>query len=226
MSTNKGNSILTFESATPVAGTIVVIEKRTLIRECLSRCLVNETGCPIAAFPDIESWQEVSADHHPLLFVVSIIGTSKNDASSDDVVRRLEPSKNGAPIVILSDTDDVKEVTDSLRHGVRGHIPTATGLDVAVKAIQLVLAGGVYAPASQFWTAQRPLPIVGSGEKQETFTERQFAVLDAVRHGKANKVIARELNISENTVKVHVRNVMKKLGAKNRMEAAILASYS
>ena len=50
-------------------------------------------------------------------------------------------------------------------------------------------------------------------------------MLDAVRHGKANKVIARELNISENTVKVRVRNVMRKLGAKNRMEAALLASY-
>jgi len=202
--------------------TIVLIESRSLLRECLSRCLLNEIGYPIAAFHNVESWQEVSQQHHPLLFVISIIGTSKKDMHIDEVIRRLEPSKN-APIVILSDTDDVKEVAESFRHGVRGHIPTATGLDVAVKAIQLVLAGGVYAPASHFWTTQPRFPLFCFGEKQEIFTERQFAVLDAVRHGKANKVIARELQISENTVKVHLRNVMRKLGAKNRMEAAILS---
>jgi DNA-binding NarL/FixJ family response regulator len=216
MSTERSNSMSLFEG-----DTIVLIENRSLLRECLSRCLLNEIGYPIAAFQDAESWQEVSQQHHPLLFVISIIGTSKKDMHLDEVIRRLEPSKN-APIVVLSDTDDVKEVAESFRHGVRGHIPTATGLDVAVKAIQLVLAGGVYAPASHFWTIQ-PRFLVGFSEKQGIFTERQFAVLDAVRHGKANKVIARELQISENTVKVHLRNVMRKLGAKNRMEAAILS---
>ena len=54
-------------------------------------------------------------------------------------------------------------------------------------------------------------------------TERQNAVVDAVRQGKANKVIAHELNISESTVKVHLHNVMKKLRVKNRTAVAIKA---
>jgi DNA-binding NarL/FixJ family response regulator len=56
------------------------------------------------------------------------------------------------------------------------------------------------------------------------FTARQAAVIEALRRGKANKIIAYELNLRESTVKVHVRNIMKKLHATNRTEVAYLAS--
>jgi DNA-binding NarL/FixJ family response regulator len=56
------------------------------------------------------------------------------------------------------------------------------------------------------------------------FTARQAAVIDALRRGKANKIIAYELNMRESTVKVHVRNIMKKLNAKNRTEVAYRAN--
>jgi DNA-binding NarL/FixJ family response regulator len=56
------------------------------------------------------------------------------------------------------------------------------------------------------------------------FTRRQVAVIDALRKGKANKIIAYELNMCESTVKVHVRNIMKKLNARNRTEVAYLAN--
>jgi DNA-binding NarL/FixJ family response regulator len=54
------------------------------------------------------------------------------------------------------------------------------------------------------------------------FTSKQMAVSEALRRGKANKIIAYELNMCESTVKVHVRNVMKKLRAKSRAEAAYI----
>ena len=58
----------------------------------------------------------------------------------------------------------------------------------------------------------------------DIFTTRQAAVVEAVRQGKANKIIAYELNMRESTVKVHVRNIMKKLKAGNRTEVAYIAS--
>jgi len=59
---------------------------------------------------------------------------------------------------------------------------------------------------------------------KDLFTARQAAVLRALRQGKANKQIAYELNMREGTVKVHIRNIMRKLKAKNRTEVAVLAS--
>jgi DNA-binding NarL/FixJ family response regulator len=56
------------------------------------------------------------------------------------------------------------------------------------------------------------------------FTARQAAVVEALRRGKANKIIAYELKMRESTVKVHVRNIMKKLHATNRTEVAFMAN--
>ena len=64
--------------------------------------------------------------------------------------------------------------------------------------------------------------VTSLGLTVERVEERQEAVVEALRQGKANKIIAYELNMQESTVKVHVRNIMKKLNAKNRTEVAYL----
>ena len=61
-------------------------------------------------------------------------------------------------------------------------------------------------------------------EQPPAFTPRQAAVVEAIARGKANKLIARELDMCESTVKVHVRRIMKKLGARNRTEVALIAN--
>ncbi|MBS7739701.1 MAG: response regulator transcription factor [Chelatococcus sp.] len=63
---------------------------------------------------------------------------------------------------------------------------------------------------------------VSKNNGNSLFTVRQAAVVGALRQGKANKRIAYELNMQESTVKVHVRNIMRKLKAKNRTEVAVL----
>jgi DNA-binding NarL/FixJ family response regulator len=86
-------------------------------------------------------------------------------------------------------------------------------LKVVSEAIRLVQAGGMYIPASSLLAAQRPNEVRGaeSNSRLSGLTNRQLAVLEAVRRGKANKIIAYELNMCESTVKVHLRNIMKKL---------------
>jgi DNA-binding NarL/FixJ family response regulator len=66
------------------------------------------------------------------------------------------------------------------------------------------------------------LPATAENSRKSMFTVRQLTVIESLRQGKSNKVIAYELNMCESTVKVHVRHIMKKLGAKNRTEVAFL----
>jgi DNA-binding NarL/FixJ family response regulator len=126
----------------------------------------------------------------------------------------------------LSDEEDPGQVIAALDKGVRGYIPTSLALSVAVEAMHLVRAGGTYIPASSLLSCRRtletkpPADDAGGG----VFTSRQTAVLRALREGKANKLIAYELNMRESTVKVHVRNIMKKLKARNRTEVAFKTS--
>ena len=114
----------------------------------------------------------------------------------------------------------------ALKAGVRGYIPTSTPLPIAMEAMRLVSAGGTYIPAECVLAASttaiwQPTSHISN---QNPFTTRQLQVVEALRRGKANKLIAYELNMCESTVKVHVRQIMKKLNARNRTEAAFKAS--
>ena len=105
-----------------------------------------------------------------------------------------------------------------------GYIPTNLSLDVAIEAMQFVRAGGIFVPASSIMSGHnRPSDGSLPGAKERfggIFTTRQAAVVKALREGKANKRIAHELDMRESTVKVHVRNIMRKLNARNRTEVA------
>jgi DNA-binding NarL/FixJ family response regulator len=92
-------------------------------------------------------------------------------------------------------------------------------------AIDLVRAGGTFVPASSLIAAHHAPETQADVQKSNgLFTTRQAAVIDALRQGKQNKIIAYELKMRESTVKVHVRNIMKKLNATNRTQVAYLVT--
>jgi DNA-binding NarL/FixJ family response regulator len=203
------------------ASTVVLIEKRALIRDCLSRCISADFGAPVMSFPTIDSLEEASAGLQPALIIVSACEGSNDRIEA--ALHRLSRADYRAPIVVLSDAEDIDEVAGALRSGASGHVPTGTAFDVAVEAMRLVIAGGIFVPGDVLLKARRQNRTTDSNARQVSFTARQNAVLDALRQGKTNKLIAYELNMSESTVKVHVRNIMRKLDARNRTEVAVRA---
>jgi DNA-binding NarL/FixJ family response regulator len=116
-----------------------------------------------------------------------------------------------------------------LAHGVRGYIPTSVECEVLIAALRLINAGGTFVPAGVLRSA---------ATKQDTrfengrrgglhaldLTPRELSVIDLLREGKPNKLIAAQLEMQESTVKVHVRNILKKLNAVNRTQAASVAN--
>jgi DNA-binding NarL/FixJ family response regulator len=208
------------ECLTGANNLIVVIENRALIRECLARCLSVDFGCSVDSFPDVESWSSASSKLEPSLIIVSALHCFEWNKAIGEL-KRLE---NSVPVVVLSDADDLEHIAENIRQGARGHIPTHMTLPVAIEAMRFVQGGGVFVPADGVLSARRSPPETPVTENRAiTFTRRQSAVLDALRQGKPNKLIAFELNMSESTVKVHVHNIMKKVQAKNRTEVAIRA---
>ncbi len=204
---------------------IVIIEKRTLVRECLAYCIGNNFSCPIVTFPDIKSWRKASSNIRASLVILSIDNISDGSERwrrNDEVLSQVRCPEDDTPVVVLSDSESVEDVIGSLEHGARGYVPTGMALDVTIEALRLVIMGAVFAPADSLLTRQRTAAKFNSKCEQQTeLTSRETAVADALRQGKANKLIADELNISQSTVKVHVRNIMKKLSAKNRTEVAV-----
>jgi DNA-binding NarL/FixJ family response regulator len=129
------------------------------------------------------------------------------------------------PLVILSVFDSPESILEAFENGVTGYIPTATtSVKLAVEIIRLIRAGGTFVPESTLLLREpnqrgAALPAIGIGE----LTARQMQVLDRLRLGKANKIIAYELGVSESTIKVEIHNIMKKMKATNRIEVACLA---
>ncbi|MCB1519304.1 MAG: response regulator transcription factor [Hyphomicrobiaceae bacterium] len=178
----------------------------------------------VVTYPTVDRWLG-SKDYENTSIVVYSIGRKLTDAAIEEEIALLTHSTEDIPMALLSDDEDLDDIVEALDHGARGYITTSLPLKIAVEALRLVQAGGVYVPASGLMAAKRA-PDEASPQRfyNGIFTARQAAVVEALRRGKANKIIAYELNMRESTVKVHVRSIMKKLKAKNRTEVAFLAN--
>ncbi|MCP4615007.1 MAG: response regulator transcription factor [Bradyrhizobium sp.] len=199
---------------------IAVIYRRTVFRDCLAQCLQTAyVDHDIFSFPDINEWLASGKQGALDAAVVIIVIDAINESSAADL-EILETNAIANPVVIVSDTDDLNHIIRVLKSGVRGYIPTSLSFNVAVEALRLVKAGGVFIPASSIVPdGNEPVLVKNSA----LLTERQMEVVESIRHGKANKQIAYELKMSEHTVKVHLRHIMRKLKARNRTEVAVLS---
>jgi DNA-binding NarL/FixJ family response regulator len=199
---------------------IVVIHRRDFFRDCFVRCLRVAYGDrPIGSFASIAQWCAAPATSGTSVAVVIVIIEAGEDASisSREFIERTE---GRIPVIIVSDVDDLDHIVDALKRGARGYIPSSLPFNIAIEAVRLVEAGGVFVPASSL--VERDRPAVAS-KGTVALTERQMMVLEEIRHGKANKQIAYALKMSEHTVKLHLRHIMRKLNARNRTEVAVLS---
>lgn len=215
---------------------LVIIEPLTLTRTCIVSILRRElTGFEIVEMSTTDNLGLMSGQHVRLV-ALNIGDKSIVDPSVEDDLALLEDFHPNASIALLSNRDDEASALAAMHRGVRGFFPTSIPVELAVAGLRLVLAGGVY----------RPLPIIGhngtpSAEQSETlsmvpatdltkdameksiidFTPREQHVLAALELGLPNKLIAAKLNLSENTVKMHIQHIMRKCSARNRTEAVL-----
>jgi DNA-binding NarL/FixJ family response regulator len=205
---------------------IIYIERRTLIRECLTSCLArcyeHEVVVPFASIGDCSE-----AGVHPDTVMLILYGLDRapdEHADLDEDLNQLARVFPSAPVVLLSDSDSDVHVLRAIKGGVRGFISTDSTLDVAVGATHVVGAGGSFAPESclSALRTERRDDLALGPRPSDQFTPRQIDVLKRLRQGKANRVIAHELEISESRVKAHIRNLMQKLNATNRTQVAFL----
>jgi DNA-binding NarL/FixJ family response regulator len=128
-----------------------------------------------------------------------------------------------APILVAAECDDPERAHAILRAGAKGFLPMSHSLKLLVGALERVRAGGSYIPlalseASAKAPEQTPVGPLG------VLTRRQRDVLALISVGKSNKLIADALNMSESTVKAHVKQIIRRLNVANRTQAALLAT--
>jgi DNA-binding NarL/FixJ family response regulator len=135
------------------------------------------------------------------------------------------------PVVILSANEDPAVVVKALDEGAMGFIPKTSSNALLLGALKLVISGGVYVPQQVLMrdTASRPGPALPDGASRRSATDlgltpRQADVLALLLQGKPTKLICRELDLAEGTVKVHIAAILRVLGVSNRTQAVLTAS--
>ena len=207
---------------------VLVVDSTMLTRECLLQMLATrEDRLHVRAAASAAEATIGKAD----LVLLNIKSTPVDDKSVRAQLTDIRIRFGRVPVIVITDLDEGELAAEAFRNDVRGYIPTSMSGDFVLAAVDLVLAGGVALPEPLLArcigipTAEPQPPCEEETAECDDcpyLTSRETDVLARLRKGKPNKIIAYELNISESTVKVHVRNIMKKMRATNRTQVAVL----
>ena len=175
-------------------------------------------------------------------FSLVLLDLELGDASGFDVLDEFRAAYPALPVVVMSASERGGDVVRAIDQGAMGFVPKRTNTEMLVQALKLVMAGGIYVPSV---SASPPLngelvgkneggklprpqapamgtePITATNLEGLALTPRQADVLALLLRGMPNKIIARELGVTPETVKDHVAAVLKVLGVNSRTQAVL-----
>lgn len=214
----------------------IVIGKSGLIREGVSRILLTANSRTLASVSSIEELSSKKISKSPLLFLFV-----HTDNDSDVTIEQIELLKKSAPaarIAIIADRCRLDEQLLAFRAGVNGYFVNVTACDVFIKSIELIMMGETIFPpefVSHALNGGAAGARLGSVQPQSDqaivlaagktiaphLSPRERSILHCLIEGASNKSIARQMDIAEATVKVHVKAILRKIRVQNRTQAAI-----
>lgn len=171
-------------------------------------------------------------DGHFDLTLLSIGGTPAAAPEVQGLITGFTTQAENRPVAVLADDEDAVNVIAAVRAGARGYISQRIEPGIMFRALKFIAAGGVFFPPecllslgalADAGVASANRLDASPASLSAALTSRQSDVLQLLLRGQTNKCIARELRMRESTVKVHVRQIMRKLGARNRTQAALFA---
>jgi DNA-binding NarL/FixJ family response regulator len=197
---------------------ILVVDDHPLIVQALGQCLPDmDPRLEVLGAANREETLTALARHPDCALV--LLDLALPGARGLDLLAQLRLDYPLLPIVVLSATHDRATVGAALAAGARGYISKTARSEALLDAVRTVLSGGRGVTASIAPTttyAMTCVPLQGLG-----LTQRQAEVLQLLVQGKPNKLICRDLRLSEGTVKVHVSAILKALNVHSRSQAIV-----
>jgi two-component system nitrate/nitrite response regulator NarL len=215
----------------------LLVEPNTLLREGLKRILAETPYHLVAMTSNLDEVQHLDATSHaPVLFIVD---ASNDHHATFQQVQQFKEKQSTARIVLLVDRYDPKQVMAAFQAGADAYLMKSVSCEVLVKSLDLVMLGEAVFPSAvldllreHLSVADREVADYTDAEPLEVDEEhppkglsvRETVILRCLMEGDSNKLIARKFDITEATVKVHVKAILRKIRAKNRTQAAIWAA--
>lgn len=198
----------------------VIADDHPLFRGALKQALSTIGDDPlILEAGDFASAKQLVSSHSDIDLV--LLDLTMPGASGLSGLVALHGIQADMPVVVVSAHDDPTTIRRALELGASGFISKSSSLETIRKAIDVILAGGVWAPEEVDLGVEGDPEISDLIQRIQTLTPQQARVLGMLAEGLLNKQIAYELNVSEATIKAHVSAVLQKLGVDSRTQAVI-----
>jgi len=196
----------------------ILVAMQTILRELEERPGIESVRDLKAAF--------AAASRGGFDLVMLDLGIPQSDDGDSSVCRGVEALVRfrerfpAQPVVVISGSSEPGVMTQAIELGAMGFLPKSTSMEKILPALRLVLSGGTYVPPEAL---QAPVD-AQSNAADLKLSPRQHEVLALLVEGLSNKLIARKLDISENTTKIHVSAVLAALNVQTRAQAIVKAS--
>jgi two-component system nitrate/nitrite response regulator NarL len=213
----------------------LLIEPNALLREGLRRILAETAYAPSTASASLDEMGPVPGLDSSA--IVLIIDASRDHDEACRQARVLKESNPSAKVVMLIEQYDLKQVVEAFQAGADAYLKKSISHEVLVKSLDLVMLGEAIFPsaildllrerearAEQANEAPAAEELHDSSPPAKGLSVRETVILRCLMDGDSNKIIARKFDITEATVKVHVKAILRKIQAKNRTQAAIWAA--
>jgi two-component system nitrate/nitrite response regulator NarL len=173
-----------------------------------------------------EALERASRAEDLSLIMLDLYMPGMNGFAGLSAMRRQLPD---VPVVMLSSSVRKSDALNAIEQGASGYIPKTLGGSAMVSALHLVLAGETFLPSfilkddEACEVGAYPVPTLPTDNPLRSLTKREREVLGLLAQCHSNKEIARQLDLQEITIKIHLKNVFRKLGALNRTQAVKIA---
>ncbi|MDE0250259.1 MAG: response regulator [Gammaproteobacteria bacterium] len=203
---------------------IIVIDDHTLFREGLESLLSRHGIEVVASVSDgQEGIRAAQEKQHDLV----LLDMRMPGMSGLEVLKQFQQLKFQAPIVMLTTSGDERDLVEALRNGAKGYLLKDMEPDNVVAALREIVRGETVVAPNLTQILAKVVkgedPLESKQSPLDNLTPREREILSLLAEGQSNKVIARNLGISDGTVKLHVKAILRKLDIHSRVEAAVIA---
>jgi DNA-binding NarL/FixJ family response regulator len=205
---------------------VVVVDDQELFRRGLIMLVAAEEDIEVVGeASDGDEAAELAASTVPDVVLMDVRMPKRSGIEACRTIKQVAPS---AKIIMLTVSDEEGDLYDAIKNGASGYLLKDASIDQVAQAIRVVADGqSLISPSMAAKLLEEFKTISSVGSKPDVImpklTDRELEVLNLVARGLNNREIARDLYISENTVKNHVRNILEKLQLHSRMEAVMYA---
>ena len=204
---------------------VLLIDDHTLFRLGLKNLLEHSDIQVVGA---ASTGQEGLKIVHQAKPDVVLLDMRMPDANGVSVLKKLRESGVSVPIAMLTTSSEERDLVESLRNGAQGYLLKDMEPEELVGALRRIVAGETVVTPQLAGTLARALSSQDEEPEEEDtplseLTPREREIIEHLAAGQSNKVIARELGITDGTVKLHVKAILRKLNVRSRVEAAVIA---